>query len=348
MHSNQPTLNIRQKQSLKTGLKRWVVIGALALSGAVTATSLSADELKLAHFSSTKYHLHNEMFLPLAEQLAEATGGATTIRVYPGGELGKGPAKQFDRVIDGVADMVYALPGYTASKFKKTLLVELPGVIPGDNDITAKIWDNIDHLEKEFKRTKLLGLWSSRPGSLLMANKKIEKMSDLKGLKIRVPSKNTGRVAEAWGATAVSMPITQVYTSMETGVVDGALVDTSVLSSFKLGEVTKYVTQGMVGSNSLFMLVMNRDSWNGLDADTQAKLEDMTGKDMSLAGNVTMSTSAVKAEEKWVAGGGEIIMLSDESAAEFDQASAALAEKIIGELEADGIKAAAWAEALRK
>jgi len=320
---------------------------ALMLTAVLGASTVSADELKLAHFSSTKYHLHNEMFLPLAEKISEATGGETTIRVYPGGELGKGPVKQYDRVIDGVADIVYALPGYTASQFKKTLLVELPGVVPGDANITEKMWNNIDHLDEEFKRTKLLGLWSSRPGSLLMANKKVETMADLEGLKIRVPSKNTGRVAEAWGATAVSMPITEVYQSMETGVVDGALVDTSVLGSFKLGEVTKYVTQGMVGSNSLFMLVMNRDSWDGLDEDTQAKLEEMTGEEMSLGGNETMTNAAVNAEKAWVEAGGEIVMLSADAAAEFDEASAALAEKLIEELEGEGIKAADWATALK-
>ena len=145
----------------------------------------------------------------------------------------------------------------------------------------------------------------------------------------------------------MSMPITQVYQSMETGVVDGALVDTSVLGSFKLGEVTKYVTQGMIGSNSLFMLVMNRDSWNDLDADTQAKLEAMTGKEMSLGGNQTMVNSALKSEKAWVEAGGEIIQLSAAAAAEFDDASAALAEKLIAELEGEGIKAADWAAALK-
>lgn len=324
-----------------------VAASSIAVAVALSASAVFADELKLAHFSSTKYHLHNEMFLPLAENIAEATGGNTTIRVYPGGELGKGPVKQYDRVLDGVADIVYALPGYTASQFKKTLLVELPGVIPGDQNITGRVWDNIDHLEKDFKRTKLLGLWSARPASLLMANKKIESMADLQGLKIRVPSKNTGRVVEAWGATAVSMPITQVYTSMETGVVDGTLVDTSVLGSFKLGEVTKYVTQGMVGSNSMFMLVMNRDSWANLDADTQAKLEAITGKEMSLAGNETMSSAAIKAEKAWVDAGGELITLSADAAAEMDAASAALADEVIAELEAEGIKAADWAAALK-
>ncbi len=306
-----------------------------------------ADELKLAHFSSTNYHLHNEMFLPLAAKLAEATGGETTIRVYPGGELGAGPVKQYDRVIDGVADIVYALPGYTASQFRKTLLVELPGVVPGNEEITRTMWENIDIIGDEFRRTKLLGLWSAEPAKLLMAEKKIETVSDLAGLKIRVPSRNTGRVIESWGATAVSMPITEVYQSLETGVVDGVLVDTSVLTSFKLGEVVKYVTTGMDGSNSLFMLVMNLDSWDGLDADTQAKLEAMTGAEMSQGGHITMSTAGVRALEKWEAEGGEVIRLSEEVAAEFNAASAALATEVIAELEADGINAQEWADALK-
>ncbi len=317
------------------------------LVGICFAGTAFADELKLAHFSSTKYHLHNEMFLPLAEKIAAATGGETTIRVYPAGELGAGPVKQYDRVLDGVADIVYALPGYTASQFKKTLLVELPGVVPGNKDITKKMWDSIDVVSDEFRRTKLLGLWSAEPAKLLMAEKKIEKLSDLAGLKIRVPSKNTGRVIEAWGATAVSMPITQVYQALDTGVVDGVLVDTSVLSSFKLGEVVKYVTTGMDGSNSLFMLVMNRDSWDGLDDGTQAKLASMTGAGMSQGGHITMSTSGVKALEKWEAAGGEVVQLSSERAAEFDAASSKLATALIAELEADGIKAQEWADALK-
>ena len=326
-------------------------IALLALAGSVAAAPIlvaQADELKLAHFASPKYHLHNEMFLPLAENINEATGGATTIRVYPGGELGKGPVKQYDRVIDGVADISYALPGYTAAQFKKTLLVELPGIVPRGTNKTEVVWNNIEHLNKEFRRTELLGLWTSDEASLLMAKKPVRAMSDLAGLKIRVPSKNTGRVVEAWGATAVSMPITQVYTSMETGVVDGVLVDTSVLSSFKLGEVTKYITTGMNATNSMFMLVMNRDSFDGLDADTQSKLKGMTGADMSEGGRVTMTNASGRALKKWVDGGGEVIELSADAAAEFNAATDALAAKVIAELDGEGIDASGFATALNK
>lgn len=314
----------------------------------VASTMAQADELKLAHFASTKYHLHNEMFLPLSEQLSEATGGATTIRVYPGGELGKGPAKQYDRVLDGVADIVYALPGYTASQFEQTLMVEVPGIVkPGANK-TEALWANIDMLDKEFRRTKLLGLWTAGNASLLMHDKQINSIADLAGLKIRVPSKNTGRLVEAWGATAVSMPISQVYQAMETGVVDGTLVDTSVLSSFKLGEVTKYITTGMNATNSVFMLVMNRDSWDGLNADTQAKITSLTGAEMSEGGRVTMTNAADKALAKWIDGGGEVITLSADAAAEFNAASDGLAAAVIAELDGEGIDASGFAAALRQ
>ena len=323
---------------------RTIIGGAAALAVSGMA---HAEELKLAHFSSTKYHLHLEMFIPLAEKLAEATNGETTIRIYPGGELGAGPVKQYDRVIDGVADIVYALPGYTASQFKKTLLLEIPGIVTPGTNKTEAVWDNIDMLDEEFRRTKLLGLWTAGNAVLLTAEKKIEKLSDMAGLKFRVPSKNTGRLIEAWGATAVSMPITQVYQSMETGVVDGTLVDTSVLTSFKLGEVTKYITTGMNATNSMFMLLMNRDSWEGLDADTQAVLTAMTGAEMSEGGRVTMTNASDRALAAWVEAGGEIVKLSPDAAAEFNAASDNLAATVIAELDGEGIDASGWAAALR-
>lgn len=322
------------------------------LAGAVAAATLAlgaqAKELKLAHFASTKYDLHNEMFVPLSESFGAATNGAVTIRVYPGGELGKGPAKQYDRVRDGIADIVYALPGYTAKQFPMTLLAELPGVLPEGANPTQKVWENIDMLSKEFRRTKLLGLWNQQEAVLLMAEKPVRSLADLKGLKIRVPSQNTGRVVEAWGATPVSMPITEVYTSMETGVVDGVLVDTSVLKSFKLGEVTKHITRGMNATNSMFMLVMNRDSWDGLSSDEQAKLTTLTGAELSEDGRVTMDTGSTRALAAWVEAGGELIELDEAAAAEFNAATDALAQTVIDELEADGVDAGAFVAALRK
>ena len=61
-------------------------------------------------------------------------------------------------------------------------------------------------------------------------------IEDLRGLKIRVPSRNSGLVVEAWGATPVSMPAPEIYNAMQTGVVDGAMIDATTLTAFRLGE----------------------------------------------------------------------------------------------------------------
>lgn len=327
--------------------KSMIGLSAAAIALALASGVAGAEELKLAHFSSTNYHLHNEMFVPLAEALGEATGGETTMRVYPGGELGAGPAKQYDRAIDGVADIVYALPGYTAGQFKKTLLVEIPGVLPAGVNATEEVWEDIELLEDEFRRVKLLNIWTAEPAVLMSRDGCIESIDDLAGKKIRVPSQNTGLVVESWGATAVSQPITEVYQSMETGVIDGVLVDSSVLTSFKIGEVTDCVTTGMQGTNSMFMLVMNRDSWEGLDADTQAKLTALTGAEASEGGRVTMLNASQKALAGFVANGGKVHELAAEEAARFDDASAGVAETVIAELESEGVNAREWADALK-
>ncbi|WP_305989296.1 TRAP transporter substrate-binding protein [Roseibium sp. MMSF_3544] len=329
-------------------IQRKLALGAAAIAMSLAAYSAKAEELKLAHFASTKYPLHVELMTPLSEQIAEKSGGDLTIRIYPGGELGAGPAKQYDRAVDGVADITLALPGYTASQFKKTLLVELPGVVPAGKDVTATFWDNIDEVSKEFRRTKLLALWSNPPGVLMTANKPIRSLEDVKGLKIRVPSKNVGRVAAAWGATPVSMPITEVYNSLATGVIDGVLVDASVLNSFKLKEVANHVTTGMNSTNSPMMLVMNRDSWKDLGEEKQAVLEGLAGATLSEAGRKTQAAGAERALKAFSDMGKEIIELSPEEAAKFNAATDALIEEVVAELESDGVDAGAYVNALRQ
>jgi len=55
--------------------------------------------------------LHRKVFTPLAEDLAKATNGDLTIKIYPSGTLGKGPVQQYKRVVEGVADitLLYSL-----------------------------------------------------------------------------------------------------------------------------------------------------------------------------------------------------------------------------------------------
>ncbi|MBD1546229.1 TRAP transporter substrate-binding protein [Roseibium aggregatum] len=319
---------------------------ALAAALVLTASAASATELKLADFQPPSHFVVDKVYKPMAEAIKAGTNGDVTVTVFMGGELGPGPKEQYNRAVDGVTDIAFGLPGYTASNFPKTLLTELPGVIDAETG-TAKIQAHTDMLAKEYRRVQLLALWNNAPNLLFTAEKPIRSLNDLKGLKIRVPSRNAGLVVEAWGATPVSMPAPEIYNAMQTGVIDGAMIDATTLGAFKLAEVTKYITMGMDSTISSFFLIMNRDSFDGLSDDQQKVVLD-AGKTAALNGNKAWLGIADKALAKFKATEGkEVIVLSDAEAAKFNAASAPVVKKVIADADAAGLDASAYVKALK-
>ena len=323
-----------------------MITAAVMAASLLASSAASAKELKLADFHPSTHFVLEKVFKPFGEAVAAGTDGKVTIKTYMGGELGPGPAEQYNRAVDGVADLAFSLPGYTASTFPLTLLAELPGVIDAENGTEALIAAQ-DLLAKEYRRAKLVSLWINQPNVLFSANKPIRTLEDLKGMKIRVPSRNAGLVVEAWGAVPVSMPASDVYNSMQTGVIDGAMIDTTTLQSFRLAEVTKYITVGMDTSISQFFLVMNRDGFNELSEDQQ-KVVLEAGQDAARNGHKAWAEVATSALEGFAkTEGKELITLSDDEIAKFNAASAEAVEKVVAEVEATGAPARAYVEALK-
>lgn len=317
-----------------------------ALAFGLSAAPAIADELKLADFQPPSHFIVSKVYEPMSSAITEATGGDVRVKVFMGGELGPGPAEQYNRVVDGVADIAFSLPGYTASNFPKTLLAELPGVIDADTG-TARLVENLGSLDKEYRRVVLLSLWNNAPNLLLMADKPVEKLDDLAGLNIRVPSRNAGLVTQAWGANPVSMPAPEIYNAMQTGVIDGAMIDATTLRAFKLAEVTQYVTQGMQSTISEFFLIMNRDVFADLDDAAQDAIR-AAGKQASLDGHAAWQQAAAAALEAFAGmDGKQVITLSAEEAARFDSLSAEVVRDIIATAEAEGIEAQAFIDALQ-
>ena len=302
-----------------------------------------AQELKFANYMAPTHPYVAGAFDPLAAKIAEATGGAVTVKVYNGGELGAGPADQYSRVVDGVAELAVGLPGYTAANFPLTLLTELPGVLT-EADGTATLWNNIDLLGPEYERVKLVSLWSNAQNILYTRDKPVRTPDDVKGMKIRVPSRNAGLIVEAWGGSPVSMPVSEIYNAMQTGVIDAAMIDGTATMAFKLGEVANYLTVGMDTTISPFFILMNRDAFDGLSAEHQAAV-DAVGREVSVLGNQVQLSEAAKGIEKFGATEGkELITLTPEEAAAFNTLSAPVVDTVVAET---GGNAQAIIDALR-
>ena len=248
---------------------------SIALSGlfALAAAGAAAQELKFANFSAPFHTITASVIEKMNADLAAATDGATTVRGYHGGELGAGPVEQYIRVVQGVADLAWGLPGYTSSQFRKTSILELPGAIPEGMSGADAFCAVIDQIEGEFPGTVPVALWASEPNVMIMREKVVRAPADLEGLKIRVAGATAGKVAEALGATPVQMPITQVYNALETGLIDGAFTGSSTLDDYKLDEVASAFTFGAPLGHLSFFTVMNEAAFDALPEAGRAALD---------------------------------------------------------------------------
>jgi TRAP-type transport system periplasmic protein len=304
--------------------------GGATLGLALAVSAAQADEMKFANYMAPTHPYVAGAFDPFAAKVAEATGGAVTVKVYNGGELGAGPADQYARVVDGVAELAFGLPGYTAANFPLTLLTELPGVLT-EADGTATIWKNIDLFQPEFERVKLISLWSNAQNVLYTRDKAVRTPADVAGMTIRVPSRNAGLVVEAWGGSPVSMPVSEIYNALQTGVIDGAMIDGTATMAFKLGEVANFLTVGMDTTISPFFIIMNRDAFDALPADQQDAVLKV-GQEISVMGNQVQLSEAAKGIAKFGATEGkELISLTAEETAAFNALSAPVVAAVVAE-----------------
>ncbi len=258
------------------------IIPAIAFAAGFTVSAAQATDIKIAHWMSPKHPMDRFIMSPWAKDINKMSNGSIKAKVFPGGALGKGPVAQYKRAVDGVADVTFGLPGFTSKLFPRTGLIELPGMAENAAVAADKLWDAFKLLSPEWKRVKVLALWTNESQVIMTSKKPIRSLADLKGLKIRVPSKTQGATMKALGAVPVFMPINRVYNAVNTGVIDGVMTGPSTVKSFKFHEVNKYFTVGLPIGRSPFFLVMNKKKWNSLSADQKKLITKTTGRGLSI------------------------------------------------------------------
>jgi TRAP-type C4-dicarboxylate transport system substrate-binding protein len=348
LYAMPPFFAVVKREDTMTKIRLFSAALAAAFAfGAYTAAPVDAKELKMAHFMSPKHPMHRALMVPMAKAFAKASG-KSTIKIYVAGALGKGPREQYNRAIKGVADITFGLQGYTSPVFPRTLLAELPNNARTAAGLTRRMWRARKHLMPDYKDVHVLALWANDKSVIITTKKPIKTMADLKGLKIRTPSKLMGGLLKAWGAVPVPMPAPKIYTSMQTGVIDGVFIGASGIRSFKLGEVGKHFTLGLPTNFTTFFLVMNKKSWNTLAPADKKALASVSGEKASIkaAGAYDKAGKGGIALAKKM--GRNIIQLSDKASAEFRAKANEFTKRLIADREKKGIPAGKIVTAIRK
>jgi TRAP-type C4-dicarboxylate transport system substrate-binding protein len=265
---------------------------ARALLGLVALAALPAAAqdvtLKVQHFLPPASPAQAQFIKPWADAIAAESNGRIKVEIFAAMALGGRPPQLYDQVKDGVADVVWTLPGYTAGRFPKSEVFELP-FMAASAEVTAQATQEFyeKHLRDEFKDVHVLVMHAHAPGSIFMVSKPVMSVDDLKGMKVRAPTRVMNEALKALGATPVGMPVPELPQALSRGVVDGATIPFEVALPLKAHEMVKHVTE-IPGSRgfytSVFLYAMNKAKYDGLPADLKKVIDNNSG--MALAKKV--------------------------------------------------------------
>ncbi|MEX2127409.1 MAG: TRAP transporter substrate-binding protein [Xanthobacteraceae bacterium] len=253
----------------------------------VTREAFGQEELKLSSFVPPMHSIWAGVLTPWAKKVEEMSKGKLKVTLYPSMQLGGKPPELYRQMVQGIADIVFTLPGYTSGDFPMMSLTELPGTATDAQDGTTKLWDRLKqgYFDKEYADAKILMLWNSDNAGFMTREKPIRKIEDVKGLRLRAPSEAQSKQIDFLGGIGVSMPVTQIYPGLERGTIDGTQIPLSAMIDFKLIEVVKHLTVNTPLGRSPFLVSMQRKRYEALPADLRKIIDDTTGIKLSFEGS---------------------------------------------------------------
>ena len=246
--------------------------GALALLAAVPA--LAQIEIKLGHVGEP-----GSLFQKSADEFAKRAnaklGGKAKVVVYGSSQLG-GDKEMIQKLKLGTLDM--ALPSTVmSSEVDLVGIFEMPYIVKDREHMKriekAVFWPMLEPaIEK--KGLTVLAVWENGTRHITNNKHPIKVPADLKGIKLRVPEgKWRVKMFQAYGANPSPMKFSELFTALQTGVMDGQENPLTQIYSAKLQEVQKYLSlSGHVYTPAY--LTVGTNHWKTLPADVRKVLAD--------------------------------------------------------------------------
>jgi TRAP-type transport system periplasmic protein len=253
---------------------KWMrVVAAIAVAGsALMAGGADAAE---RHFSfgydqphTTAYGFAADTF---ANKLKELSNGAMIIDQFPGGQLGQEP-QMLQKIRTGDIDFILSATANAATVSPEAGVFSIHFIFRGEDHLKKAITDPkvVASFRKMIKDT----VQGSQVLTLLTlgfrdfySKREIHNIGDLKGLKVRVQATPTeDALFTAYGAQVVHMPFGEVYTSLQTGVVDAAENGINVYLSNKHYEVAPVMSLSEHEANDNCIWISDK-AWNSFNDD---------------------------------------------------------------------------------
>ena len=246
-----------------------VAMLAVAVSGPVTAADIV---LKAGHSQNAGEPMDKALHM-MREHLEEATGGKATIEIFPNMQLG-GEVEMIKQVLTGTLDITSPSNAPLTNFVPELKIFDMPFLFRDEahmiSVLRGPVLQDINEIVSK-SGIRLLGVYNVGVRHI-MSSTPVRSMDDLKGLKIRtMQSKYHMAAFNAFGANATPISYAELYSSLQTGVVDGAEAANTNYFGKKFYEVAPY--WGQIGWTILTApLIMSDKKFSSLPADVQQAL----------------------------------------------------------------------------
>jgi TRAP-type transport system periplasmic protein len=235
-------------------LTRMLRLGAIVAAGTLGAFSAHADTiLKASHqFPGGKGDIRDEMVQMIARDVAAAKVGLT-IQVFPGSSLYK-PNDQWNALTRGLLDLTSFPLDYASGKHPEFSATLMPGLV-GNFDRAMRLnsspfMTDIKKIIEDQGAMVISDAWLS--GAFASKKDCITTPASMKGQVIRAAGPAFEEMLAAAGASIASMPSSEIYSGMQTGVLDAANTSSASFVSYRLYEQAKCLTAP--GANALWFM----------------------------------------------------------------------------------------------
>jgi len=329
-----------------------VLAGALAVVASSVAPAFAQPvTLRVHQFLPAPAPVPRNFIAPWAKKLEEQSRGRLKVELYPSMQLGGTPPQLYDQVKDGVVDIVWTLPGYTPGRFPRTEAFELPFIAGNGEQTSQAAWEYYQkHLKDELKDVQIIAVHTHGPGLLHVKGNGVRRLEDMKGLKLRGPSRQVNKLLETLGATPVGMPVPAMPDALSKGVIDGTVVPWEVTVPFRVAELVNTHTS-FSGNRSLyvsfFVFAMNKRKYDSLPPDLRKVIDDNSGPATSKWVGQVMDAGDAPGLEVARKRGNAIVVLDAKETARWKAAAQDVTQAWIAEMKAKGIDGQALVDDVR-
>lgn len=324
----------------RKGFMNMAAAAALALGFGGAPLAAQEVTLTLHQFLPPQANVPKLILDVWADNVEAASDGRIKIDRFPSMQLGGRPPELMDQAIDGVADIVWTVVGYTPGRFPRTEVFELPFMMTNARAASRAYWEMFEtHMrDEDFKDVEILGTWVHGPG-IIHANKEVRTPADMEGMKVRGGSRLVNSLLEKVGAEPVGMPVPAVPEGLSKGVIDGTTIPWEVTAALKIPELVGNHTE--FTGNALyvltFVLAMNKDRYDSLPADLQKVIDDNSGLEFSVFAGGVMEDSDAPARKAAADRGNNIVTLTEEESQVWRDVAAPIYSEWVAEMSEKGI-----------